>query len=205
MEQLLHFNLLCRICNWEDTNECPRIERRWNIVADAAAVKISERISRELDNWLRQNNILRVLDNEIIEVFKTELGLIDSQVKELEEYFVRSRGGNMCKVMCKVPVKALFPRKKTKVEKTYSTLGCAVSCLGMLDTYMRNARRIFRDFNHTTKARKMSEAAVLSIETILSHKEFGGKLRKFFDRYFKEIDEAAKGISEFVKVSRENC
>jgi hypothetical protein len=84
MEQLLHFNLLGRICNWEDTNECPRIERRWNIIADAAAVKISERISRELDDWLRQNNILRVLDNEIIEVFKTELGLIDDQVKELE-------------------------------------------------------------------------------------------------------------------------
>ena len=48
----------------------------------------------------------------------------------------------------------------------------------------------------------MGEAAVLYIETILTHKEFGGKLRKFFDRYFKDIDEATKRIPGFLKVSR---
>jgi hypothetical protein len=47
-------------------------------------VKISERISRELDGWQRQNSILRVLDNDIIGVFSKELGLMDDQVKELE-------------------------------------------------------------------------------------------------------------------------
>jgi hypothetical protein len=50
----------------------------------------------------------------------------------------------------------------------------------------------------------MSEATILYIETILSHKEFGGKMRKFFDRYFKDIDEDAERISGFLKVSREN-
>jgi hypothetical protein len=50
----------------------------------------------------------------------------------------------------------------------------------------------------------MSEATELYINTILSHKEFSGKLRKFFDRYFKDIDEAAKRIPGFLKVSREN-
>jgi hypothetical protein len=39
---------------------------------------------------------------------------------------------------------ALFAKKKKKVEKTYSTLGGAVSCVGMLDTDKRNVRKIFR-------------------------------------------------------------
>jgi phage antirepressor YoqD-like protein len=47
-------------------------------------VKISDRISRELDDWLRQNNILYVLDNEITDVFSKELGLMDDKVKEFE-------------------------------------------------------------------------------------------------------------------------
>ncbi|XP_060573771.1 uncharacterized protein LOC132731583 isoform X3 [Ruditapes philippinarum] len=196
-------NFLDRICNWEDTNECPKTEKKWKSVADAAAVKISERISRELDGWQRQNSILRVLDNDIIGVFSKELGLMDDQVKELEDYLVKSRRGNMCKTMRIVPVKALFAKKKKKVEKTYSTLGGAVSCVGMLDTDKRNVKRIFRDFNDTTKAKKMSEATILYIDTILSHKEFGGKLRKFFDRYFKDIDEAAKRIPGFLKADQQ--
>ena len=49
----------------------------------------------------------------------------------------------------------------------------------------------------------MGEASVLYIETILTHNGFGGKLRNFFDRYFKDIDEAVKRIPRFLKeVSR---
>ena len=60
------------------------------------------------------------------------------------DYLVRSRRGNMCKTMRVVPVKALFTNRKKKIEKTYSTLGGAVSCVGMLDTDKKNVRKIFK-------------------------------------------------------------
>ncbi|XP_053403458.1 uncharacterized protein LOC123556064 [Mercenaria mercenaria] len=193
-----------RICNWEDTNECPKPERKWKSTVDVAAMKISERISRELDGWQRQNQLLYTIDKDIIGVFSKELGLMDDQIKELEEYLSSSRKGSMCKTMRVVPVKALFAKKKKKIERTYSTLGGAVSCVGMLDTDKKVVRRIFRkDYNNSNKAKKMTEATLLFLDSILGHKDFGVKLRKFFDRFFKDIDEAAKRIPGFLKADEQ--
>jgi hypothetical protein len=50
----------------------------------------------------------------------------------------------MMKTVRVVPEKALFAKKKKKIEKTYSTLGGAVSCIGMLDTDKKDVRRIFK-------------------------------------------------------------
>lgn len=53
----------------------------------------------------------------------------------------------MCKTMRVVPVKALFSKKKKKIERTYTTLGGAVSCIGMLDTEKKDVRAVFRSVN----------------------------------------------------------
>lgn len=57
-----------------------------------------------------------------------------------------------------------------------------------------------RDYNEKTRSKKMAEATILYLNSILEHKEFSGKLRKFFDRFFKDIDEATKRIPGFLKV-----
>lgn len=80
----LILSFVARVCNWEDSNECPAPERRWKSTADAAAVKISERLTRILDAWQRENGVLRAIDREIIGVFRKELGLMDNQIQELE-------------------------------------------------------------------------------------------------------------------------
>jgi len=43
-----------------------------------------------------------------------------------------------------VPVRTIFAKKKGKIERTYSTLGGAVSCVGMLDTSRKEVKRLFR-------------------------------------------------------------
>ena len=61
-----------------------------------------------------------------------------------EEYMVNSHKGTICQTIRVEPVKKLFLRKKKKIEKTYSTLGGAVSCMGMLNTDKKKVQNIFK-------------------------------------------------------------
>lgn len=65
-------------------------------------------------------------------------------LKNISECLVSNRRGNLCKTMKIVPVKALFAKRKKKIEKTYSTIGGAVCCIGILDTDKKAVRNIFR-------------------------------------------------------------
>ena len=47
----------------------------------------------------------------------------------------------------------------------------------------------------------MTNATVLYVETILQQRDFPGKLRKFFNRYFMEIDAVVKRIPAFLQVN----
>ena len=46
----------------------------------------------------------------------------------------------------------------------------------------------------------MSAATVLFIERILQHKDLQGKLKRFFNTYFADIDTFAKKIPGFLQV-----
>jgi len=46
----------------------------------------------------------------------------------------------------------------------------------------------------------MAEATALYLKTILEHKDIGQKMKKFFGRYFRDIDEAAKRLPMFLEV-----
>lgn len=46
----------------------------------------------------------------------------------------------------------------------------------------------------------MAEATTLYIKTIVEHRDMVSKLRKFFERFFKDIDEAAKRLPVFLQV-----
>ena len=48
----------------------------------------------------------------------------------------------------------------------------------------------------------MAKATVLYVETIMQQKDLQGKLRKFFNRYFVDIDAAAKRIPGFLQVQK---
>lgn len=48
----------------------------------------------------------------------------------------------------------------------------------------------------------MAKATTLFIETIITNKDFAVKLKKFFDRFFKDIDEAANRIPGFLQVTK---
>ena len=43
-----------------------------------------------------------------------------------------------------VSVKSLLMKKNKTIERTYSTLGGAVSCIGMLDTDRKDVKNLFR-------------------------------------------------------------
>ncbi|KAL4220339.1 hypothetical protein ACF0H5_020746 [Mactra antiquata] len=202
-ELLRNPKLLNSVCDWKDVHDCPAADKRWKSTADAAAVKISERLSRMIDGWQREKNVLKAIDSEIIGVFRQELGLMDNQIQELEEGLLSNRRTNLCKTMKVVPVKAIFTKRKKKIERTYSTLGGAVSCIGMLDTDKKQVRNIFRDYSDKNKSTKMAEATAYFIETIVNFKDFGLKLKKFFDRFFRDIDEAANRIPGFLNADQQ--
>ncbi|KAH3845679.1 hypothetical protein DPMN_087960 [Dreissena polymorpha] len=72
------------ICYWKDPNECPKVHRKWKTSAYEASVKISSRTTEVLDYWEKTNNVLKAIENEIIEVFSKELGLMEDQLQILE-------------------------------------------------------------------------------------------------------------------------
>lgn len=72
-----------RICDWRE-DECPPATKKWKQVVDDAAVKISNRITCLIDHWQKDNKVLDVIDQEIIRVFSTEFGLLESQVNDIE-------------------------------------------------------------------------------------------------------------------------
>ena len=51
---------------------------------DDANVKISDRITRLVDEWQRKYHILDTIDTEILQVFSNEFGLLENQVREIE-------------------------------------------------------------------------------------------------------------------------
>jgi len=46
----------------------------------------------------------------------------------------------------------------------------------------------------------MGEATALYINSIVEHRDMVAKLKKFFERFFKDIDEAAKRLPVFLQV-----
>lgn len=46
----------------------------------------------------------------------------------------------------------LFAKKNKKIERTYNTLGGAVSCVGMLDTSKSEVKKLFRYVRHACSA-----------------------------------------------------
>ncbi|WAR31630.1 STY13-like protein [Mya arenaria] len=192
------------LCEWDEL-ECAGVEKRWKQTADTAAVKISERIARVMDGWQRENNILKHIDQEIINVFANEFGLLRHQVQDIEKFLTDSNHTNpMMKTIKVVPVKGIFSKKKGKMERTYNTLGGAISCIGMLDTGDKRVKKLFKDrYKDGNKTQGMAEATTLYLQSILEQKDIGIKLKKYFSRYFKEVDEAAKRLPVFLEVSIE--
>ena len=64
----------------------------------------------------------------------------------IPEFLSNSKGkSKVLQTVKLMPVKGIFARKKKgKVERTYTTLGGAVSCIGMLDTSKKDVRKIFK-------------------------------------------------------------
>lgn len=60
--------------------------------------------------------------------------------------------------------------------------------------------RVFSSYSERTKAKIMAEATTLYIKSIIEHRDMVVKLRKFFERFFKDIDEAAKRLPVFLQV-----
>ena len=77
------YTLLYRICNWNEY-ECPKNNKKWRNTVDDANVKISDRITRLVDEWQRKYHILDTIDTEILQVFSNEFGLLENQVREIE-------------------------------------------------------------------------------------------------------------------------
>ncbi|XP_052785199.1 uncharacterized protein LOC128220735 [Mya arenaria] len=192
------------LCEWDEL-ECAGVEKRWKQTADTAAVKISERIARVMDGWQRENNILKHIDQEIINVFANEFGLLRHQVQDIEKFLTDSNHTNpMMKTIKVVPVKGIFSKKKGKMERTYNTLGGAISCIGMLDTGDKRVKKLFKDrYKDGNKTQGMAEATTLYLQSILEQKDIGIKLKKYFSRYFKEVDEAAKRLPVFLESDKQ--
>ena len=51
-----------------------------------------------------------------------------------------------------------------------------------------------------TKADIMAKAAAIYMKSILEHKDMSAKLMKFFERFFEDINEAARKIPIFLQV-----
>ncbi|XP_052218925.1 uncharacterized protein LOC127836366 isoform X4 [Dreissena polymorpha] len=202
-------NLQNRLCNWEDEGDCPKVDRKWKRTVDEAAMKISTRIANAIDGWQRENRILQGIDVEIVNQFAKEFGLLNHHVEDIEKFLTHSKGQTRMMQTVKVmPVRGIFGKKTGKVERTYSTLGGAVSCIGMLDTNNKEVRELFRKqytdkASPTTKAATMAKASTIYLRSILDHKDMPTKLRKFFERFFKDIDEAAKRIPIFLKADQQ--
>ncbi|XP_052782683.1 uncharacterized protein LOC128218949 [Mya arenaria] len=198
-----------RVYNWEDPRGCPQVDRKWKRTVDAAAMLISERIAMVIDGWQREHSVLSKIDKEIIDVFSKEFGLLQHQVDDIEKFLADNKGkAMMMKTVKRMTPKGIFGIKKGKVERTYNTMGGAVSCIGMLDTGNKNIRKLFKD-RYTDKATQnqraavMAEATTMYIESIFGHRDVNSKIRKYFDRFFKDIDEAAKRIPEFLKADKQ--
>ena len=72
-------SLLC----WTEES-CVKPNKKWKIVAEEASCFISKRIQQVIDDWERNNNILKRIDEEIVEVFAKEFGLMEHQIQDLE-------------------------------------------------------------------------------------------------------------------------
>lgn len=196
--------MLDRLCDWRNTQDCPKIHSKWKRTADEAAMKISEKLTYHIDHWERSNRVLRSVDEEIVQVFSDQLGLMEHQIKEIEEQILGNRSGFITKTLRPAPIKGWWNKKKNpKVELTYKTLGGAVSCAGMLDTNKKDVRSIFRDMNERNKREKMAEATMVYLETILNHPDLQAKLSKFFSRFTKDIDKAVEWIPRFLQADEE--
>ncbi|WAR28796.1 YOR6-like protein, partial [Mya arenaria] len=154
-----------RVYNWEDPRGCPQVDRKWKRTVDAAAMLISERIAMVIDGWQREHSVLSKIDKEIIDVFSKEFGLLQHQVDDIEKFLADNKGkAMMMKTVKRMTPKGIFGIKKGKVERTYNTMGGAVSCIGMLDTGNKNIRKLFKD-RYTDKATQNQRAAVMAEAT----------------------------------------
>lgn len=86
----LVLRILTSLCNWEDDGDCPKVDRKWKRTVDEAAMKISTRIAQAIDGWQRENRILQGIDNEIVNQFAKEFGLLNHHVEDIESRKISS-------------------------------------------------------------------------------------------------------------------
>ena len=71
------------MCDWTE-EACAPPNKKWKLVAEEASCQISKRVQKVVDHWESSNKILKKIDEEIIDVFVKEFGLMEHQVNELE-------------------------------------------------------------------------------------------------------------------------
>ena len=58
--------------------------KKWKLVAEEASCVISKRIQQAVDAWEEKYGILKEIDEQIVEVFSKEFGLMEHHIFELE-------------------------------------------------------------------------------------------------------------------------
>ncbi|KAH3815199.1 uncharacterized protein LOC127834477 [Dreissena polymorpha] len=207
-DMLEHRNLHNKLCKWDNESDCPKVFRKWKLTADEAALKISERIASVMDAWERDNQTLHGVEREIVDVFTKEFGLLTHQVHEIEKLLSHPNDRTtILRTIHELTGKKMFGKKRGTIERTYSTLGGAVSCIGLLDTNDKEVRDLFKKSytdkaSMDTKADIMAKAAAIYMKSILEHKDMSAKLMKFFERFFEDINEAARKIPIFLQADQ---
>ncbi|XP_050411837.1 uncharacterized protein LOC126826797 isoform X2 [Patella vulgata] len=186
---------------------CPQPEKDWKSVTRNASNVISSRISQLIDDWCARRDIVGQIKRSVLDKFKNEFELFEDQIKEIEGTFLGAETRAMSEyhqsMKSRSNVKAVWKTQKKERDYGVSSLGIAVGEATSLNIKDAQVKKLFKDYSTSSKPGEIMRQATLHFLHELNKSTLTESLKKYFTRFFKEIDEISGLIPKFLESDRE--
>jgi len=191
-------------------DDWPKKEKSWQSVMKNAYMKISERISKEIDQWEDKHKQVTSLQDNILQKFKKSFEVLDNQLKDIEKLLTHDMTGSSVGMYAfPQAMKENFNSKRqdriskqsTKGGPAHMSMGYAVTSGLSFDPKDPTLKSLFKEFNHDPS--KVMASATEIFLGYLDEVTVVSALTKFFDRFVKGLDNVAAFLPELISADRE--
>ncbi|KAH9510100.1 hypothetical protein Btru_043475 [Bulinus truncatus] len=194
-----------RLTNWSGTF-CPKKERSWQNLAKTANFAIAERVANEINQWEKEEKIIKSILEEIISRFQQQFELFDDQLSEIQGVLL---GGEELVHFVSDARSDIGGKKKGQNSSSskdkgdaFDSIGAAVTSSISLDIKDPRIKDLFKNKYDSNPCRAMEEASEMYL-SILTHVAIATAMDKFFERFIKGIDRVGSIVPQLMKADQD--
>ncbi|KAK6993525.1 hypothetical protein BgiMline_010077 [Biomphalaria glabrata] len=196
-----------KLKKWSDISLSRK--EKWQNIAKSASFAIAERVANEINQWEKENQIVKGILDEILAKFQQQFELFDDQLSEIQGVLL---SGDELRNFVSDARRDLGAKKQIKIQNTalnskdkgdaYDSIGAALTASFSLDPKDSSIKKLFKE-NYDKNPSKVMEEATEMYLGMMTDMAIASAMSKFFERFIKGIDRVASFVPQLMKADQE--